>query len=58
MEEVKVLKILRKPKGRGYQVTLPKEAAQALALKGGEKVRVLLDRKRKRIVFELLRKLS
>jgi bifunctional DNA-binding transcriptional regulator/antitoxin component of YhaV-PrlF toxin-antitoxin module len=54
MEEVKILKILRKPKERGYQVTLPKEAAEALAIKGGERVRVLLDRKKKRIIYEPL----
>jgi len=53
-EEIKILKVLRKPKRRGYLVTIPKEVAETLYIEGGEKVKVLLDRKDRRIIYKLL----
>ena len=52
--EVRILKVLRKPKKRGYLVTIPKEVAEALGIEGGEMVKVLLDRERQRIIYQLL----
>jgi len=54
VKEMKILKILRKPRGRGFMVTIPKEAAQMLDLKGGEKVKVSIDQ-HKRIIYEILK---
>jgi AbrB family looped-hinge helix DNA binding protein len=51
--EVKILTILRKPQGRGFMVTIPKEIAEELNLKGGEKVKVSIDQK-KRIIYQIL----
>jgi len=53
LKEVKILRVLRKPQGRGFMVTIPKEIAQTLGLKGGEKVKVSLDQ-RGRIIYQIL----
>ncbi len=39
----------------GYQLTIPKkEVAEALGISGGEKMKVLLDSKRRRVIYELV----
>lgn len=43
-----------KPKGKGYQVTIPKEAAEQLGLKGHEQVAVWLDKKNRTVIYELI----
>lgn len=54
-EVPKILTILGKPPKR-FLVTIPKkEVAQALDLKGGEKVRVFLDEKNRRFMYQLIR---
>ena len=53
VKEVKILKIIRKPKEKGFVVTIPKEIAQELGVKGGEKVKVMLD-ERGRIIYEVI----
>lgn len=51
---VKVLTIMGKPPGR-FLVTIPKrEVAQSLGIKGGEKVKIFLDKKNRRVMYQLM----
>ncbi|MEM2294425.1 MAG: AbrB/MazE/SpoVT family DNA-binding domain-containing protein [Nitrososphaerota archaeon] len=53
-KEVRILKILKKPGERGFLITIPKEAAEKLGLKEGEKVKALADEGNRRLVYEVL----
>lgn len=45
----------KKGGGLGYQLTIPKkEIADKLGIVGGEKMRVLFNPKRRRIIYELV----
>ena len=44
-----------KPKGRGFQLTVPKEAAQRLTLKADEKAQVFVHPTRGWIIYKLVR---
>ena len=44
-----------KPKGKGFQVTIPMPAAKILGLVGQEGVSVWLDEKNRAVIFELIR---
>lgn len=54
-EEVKIVLVRAIKSGKGFVFTLPKEAAEMLDIKGGEKVRVIVDRERKAVIYELLK---
>ena len=54
-EEIKILKIMGKPPER-FLVTVPKEVVKALKIKGGERVKVLINKKGRRIIYLLLRR--
>jgi len=53
---VKILSIQPRKGGQTLMVTIPKEIVEALDLKGGEKVKVLLDREADKITYQILRK--
>jgi hypothetical protein len=54
-KEVAVATVLRRPSG-SLQVIIPKkDVATPLGLKGGEKVRVFLERRRNRFTYEVIR---
>ena len=54
-DEVKIVLIRAIKEGKGFVLTLPKEAAEMLGVKGGEKVRVIVDRERKAVIYRLIR---
>ena len=54
MEEVDVVKVQRRPTG-SFMVTIPIEIVRDFGIKRQEKVRVLVERKAKRIIYELIR---
>jgi len=56
-KEIAYVTVQPKKKGvsPGYQLTIPKkEVAEPLGISGGEKMKVLFDAKRRRIVYELV----
>ncbi len=53
LEEVGFLTIVGKPKVR-FRVEIPKKLAQELNIKGGEKVKLWIDRKNRKLVYEIL----
>ena len=59
-KEVAIVKVRTKAKkgepALSYVVTIPKnEVADELGLTGGERVKVLFDAKRRRIIYELMK---
>ena len=52
-EEVDFVKI-QKRKGGSYLLTIPAEAVKALGVKDNERVKVYVDKRTKRVIFELL----
>jgi hypothetical protein len=53
-ELIKIVKIQRKPRGKGFRATIPIEASQKLGIKGKEKAKVLFEKKRRRIIYEII----
>jgi len=51
-EEIKILKVQQRPKGN-FMVTIPKEISDRMRLRKGKKVKVLLDEKKKKIIYQL-----
>ena len=52
-EEVDFVKI-QKRKGGYYLLTIPAEAVRQLGIKDNERVKVYIDKRTKRVIFELL----
>jgi len=53
-EEIKIVLVRAIKSGKGFVFTLPKEAAEILAIKGGEKVKVIADRERRAVIYQLM----
>ena len=51
--EVDFVKVQMRRSG-SFMVTVPKQAAEAINLKTGEKLKVLLDKENKRIIYQKL----
>jgi len=57
MAEIEIAFVTVQPKKKqaspGYQLTIPKkEVADKLGISGGERMKVLFDQKRRRIIYE------
>ena len=53
-QKIKILKIRKKPQEKGFLVTVPIEAKKTFDIKGGERIEVLFDKRRKRIILRIL----
>jgi len=51
--EVDFVKVQMRKSG-SFMITIPKQAADAINLKSGEKLKVLLDKESKRIIYQKL----
>lgn len=49
--EVDFVKIQLRKSG-SFMVTIPKQAVEALELKGGERLKVLIDKENKKIIYQ------
>lgn len=54
-EEITIVKVQRRPAG-SFMATISMEVVRTFDIKEGEKIRVLIERQRKRIVYEPMRK--
>lgn len=54
-EEVAIVKVQRRPTG-SFMVTIPIEVIRAFDIKEGDKVKVLIERERRRVIYEIVRK--
>ena len=50
-EEIAFVKVQARTAGN-YMVTIPGDIAEALKLKGGERVKVLYDREKRRAIYQ------
>lgn len=53
LEEIAFVKV-QKRRGGSYLVTIPSDAVKLLGLVDNERMKVLLDKRSKRVVFELV----
>ncbi|MEM2936555.1 MAG: AbrB/MazE/SpoVT family DNA-binding domain-containing protein [Candidatus Bathyarchaeia archaeon] len=54
-EETAIIKVQRRPTG-SFMVTIPIEVIRAFDIKEGDKVKVLIERERRRVIYEIMRK--
>jgi bifunctional DNA-binding transcriptional regulator/antitoxin component of YhaV-PrlF toxin-antitoxin module len=53
-EEVDIVRAQRRPSG-SFMVTIPREVVERFAIEKGEKLKVLIDEQRRRIIYELIK---